>query len=112
MICRNIVVNTADMSFTDELFALEACTDYNTICSLSRIYRCHQQRDLERHQVFGASHSYICCTVWGTGRNLVALLLVVSESSLTVIVVTSSVKEDERGGQGHTSESLLRQSAT
>jgi hypothetical protein len=37
---------------------------------------------------------------------------VVSESSRTVIVVTASVKEDERGAQGHTSESLLHQSAT
>jgi hypothetical protein len=37
---------------------------------------------------------------------------VVSESSRTVIVVTASVKEDERGGQGHTSEYLLHQSAT
>jgi hypothetical protein len=36
----------------------------------------------------------------------------VSESSCTVIVVTSSVKEDEREGQGHTSASLLHQSAT
>jgi predicted Na+-dependent transporter len=37
---------------------------------------------------------------------------VVSESSLTVIVVTASVKEDERGGQSHASKSLLHQSAT
>jgi hypothetical protein len=36
---------------------------------------------------------------------------VVLESSWTVIVVTVSVKEDERGCQGHTSKSLLRQSA-
>jgi hypothetical protein len=36
----------------------------------------------------------------------------VSESSRTVIVVTALVKEDERGGQGHTSTSLLHQSAT
>jgi hypothetical protein len=35
---------------------------------------------------------------------------VVSESSLTVIV-TASVKEDERGGQGHTFASLFHQSA-
>jgi hypothetical protein len=35
-----------------------------------------------------------------------------SESYRTVIVVTASVKEDEREGQGHTSESLLRQYAT
>jgi hypothetical protein len=34
------------------------------------------------------------------------------KSSRTVIVVTTSVKEDERGGQGHTSASLLHQSAT
>jgi hypothetical protein len=38
--------------------------------------------------------------------------VVLSESSWTVIVVTASLKEDERGGQGHTSESLLHQSAT
>jgi uncharacterized protein with PQ loop repeat len=36
---------------------------------------------------------------------------VLSESFWTV-VVTASVKEDERGGQGHTSESILHQSAT
>jgi hypothetical protein len=32
-------------------------------------------------------------------------------ASQYVIVVTASVKEDERGGQGHTSASLLHQSA-
>jgi hypothetical protein len=32
-------------------------------------------------------------------------------SSQTVIVVTASMKEYERGGQGHTSASLLHQSA-
>jgi hypothetical protein len=37
---------------------------------------------------------------------------VVSESSRTVSVVPTSLKEDEKGGQGHTSESLLHQSAT
>jgi hypothetical protein len=37
---------------------------------------------------------------------------VVLESSQTVIAVIASVKDDERGGQGHTSESLLHQSAT
>jgi hypothetical protein len=37
---------------------------------------------------------------------------VVSESSRTTIVVTTSVKEDERGGQGHTSASLLHQAVT
>jgi hypothetical protein len=36
----------------------------------------------------------------------------VSESSLIVIVVTASVKENKTGGQGHTSTSLLHQSAT
>jgi hypothetical protein len=36
---------------------------------------------------------------------------VLSESSRTVIVVTASVKQDETGGQDHTSESLLHQSA-
>jgi hypothetical protein len=37
---------------------------------------------------------------------------VLSGSSRTVIVVTASVKEDQRGGQSHTSTSLLHQSAT
>jgi ankyrin repeat protein len=37
---------------------------------------------------------------------------VVSESSQTVIVVTDSVKEDKRGGQGLSSASQLHQSAT
>jgi hypothetical protein len=36
---------------------------------------------------------------------------VVSKSSRTVILVTASINDDERGGQGHTSESLLHQSA-
>jgi hypothetical protein len=36
---------------------------------------------------------------------------VVLEISRTIIVVTASVNEDERGGQGHTSASLLHQSA-
>jgi hypothetical protein len=37
---------------------------------------------------------------------------VVLESCLIVIAIIASVKDDERGGQGHTSESLLQQSAT
>jgi hypothetical protein len=37
---------------------------------------------------------------------------VVSESSRTVVVITALVKKDERGGQGHTSKSLLHRSAT
>jgi hypothetical protein len=37
---------------------------------------------------------------------------VVSKSSRTIIIVTASVKEVERGGQGHTSASLLHLSAT
>jgi hypothetical protein len=44
-------------------------------------------------------------------KKFVLLYEVQSESSWTVIVVTASVKEDERGGQGHTSTSLLHQSA-
>jgi hypothetical protein len=31
-----------------------------TLFSLSHIYRCHQQRDLERHRVFGVYHLDIC----------------------------------------------------
>jgi hypothetical protein len=41
----------------------------------------------------------------------VVLGIKILETSQTVIVVTASVKEDERGGQGHTSASLLHQSA-
>jgi hypothetical protein len=37
---------------------------------------------------------------------------VISESSRTVIIVSASVKEDEKGGQGYTSASLLHESAT
>jgi hypothetical protein len=37
---------------------------------------------------------------------------VVSESSRPVILLTASVKEDERGGQGQTFTSLVHQSAT
>jgi hypothetical protein len=50
-----------------------------------------------------------------SSKTLVSKLLkykVVSESSRTLIVVTALVKEDERGGQGHISASLLHQSAT
>jgi hypothetical protein len=36
----------------------------------------------------------------------------VPESSRTVIFVTALVKEGERGGESHTSVSLLHQSAT
>jgi hypothetical protein len=36
---------------------------------------------------------------------------ILSESSWTVIAVIASVREDERGDQGHTSPSLLHQSA-
>jgi hypothetical protein len=42
----------------------------------------------------------------------ITIYKVLSESSQSVIVVTASVKEDEKGGQGHTSASLLHQSAT
>jgi hypothetical protein len=45
-------------------------------------------------------------------RGLSSNYEVVSESSWAVIVVTALVKEDERGSQGHTPESLLHQSAT
>jgi hypothetical protein len=37
---------------------------------------------------------------------------VLLESSWTVIVIIASVKEYERGGQGHTSATLLHHSAT
>jgi hypothetical protein len=38
--------------------------------------------------------------------------MVVYESSRTVIIVAASVKEDEKGGQGHISATVLHQSAT
>jgi hypothetical protein len=44
-------------------------------------------------------------------RKAVNVYGVVSESSWTAIV-TAAVKEDERAGQGHTSETPLHQSAT
>jgi hypothetical protein len=51
-------------------------------------------------------------TLWGSKGKSLRLYEVVSESSQALIVVTVSVKEDEKGGQGHTSKSLLHQSAT
>jgi hypothetical protein len=48
----------------------------NTLCGLSHIYRRHQQKELDTYQVFGAYHLYIDCTMWETGENLVAPLLV------------------------------------
>jgi hypothetical protein len=35
-----------------------------TLCGLSHKYRRHQQRDLDRHQVFGAYHLYILYNVY------------------------------------------------
>jgi hypothetical protein len=43
---------------------------------------------------------------------MIYIYKVLLESSQTVIVVSASVKEDEREGQGYTSTSLLHQSAT
>jgi hypothetical protein len=39
---------------------------------------------------------------------MLKLYEVLSESTLILIVVTASVKADDRGVQGHTSASLLR----
>jgi hypothetical protein len=51
-------------------------------------------------------------SLWLSWRCLSASVYeVVSKGSRTVMVVTASVKV-ERGGQGHTSSSLLHQSAT
>jgi hypothetical protein len=47
-------------------------SENTTHCGMSYTYWCHQQIDLDRQQVFVAYHLYICCTVWGTRRNLVA----------------------------------------
>jgi hypothetical protein len=61
--------------------------------------------------VFLVLNCSILC-VWFKLFNCVsALYEVVSECSWTIIVVTAPVKEDERGGQGHTSASLFHQSA-
>jgi hypothetical protein len=49
-------------------------SENTTLFAVSHIYVCHQQRGLERHQVFGAYHLYIQCTMLGTGWNLVAPL--------------------------------------
>jgi hypothetical protein len=53
---------------------------------------------------------YIHNTIIMNGLLFLFYYEVLPESSQT-IVVTASVKEDERGGQGHTSASLLHQSA-
>jgi hypothetical protein len=39
------------------------------------------------------------------------LMKVLLDSSRTVVIVTASAKENDRGGQGHTSVSLFHQSA-
>jgi hypothetical protein len=63
-------------SLTPCVSSTSAFGEHNPLCSLLRIYRCQQQRDLDRHQVLGAYHLYIYCTMWGTEQNLVAPLLV------------------------------------
>jgi hypothetical protein len=48
-------------------------------CSLSHIYRCHPHRPIYIYiHIPGAwgYHLYIHCATWGTGKNLVAILLV------------------------------------
>jgi hypothetical protein len=47
-----------------------------------------------------------------TQKSITGLYEVVSESSRAIIVVTDPMKEDETGGQGHISASLLHQCAT
>jgi hypothetical protein len=84
-----------------------------------------KQRDLDRPliKVTDIRHRIVNITV---GRRPTAICAAVikymicyavftrwcQKISQTVTVVTASVKEDERGGQGHTSASLLHQSAT
>jgi hypothetical protein len=57
--------------------------EHNPLRNLSHIYKCQQQRDLDRNQMFGTYHLYIDCTMWGTERNLVAPLLGVDISPST-----------------------------
>jgi hypothetical protein len=64
-------------------------------------------RDVVENDVF-----YSFCAKWLMVCSSAKIYEVLSENSQTVIVVIASVKEDERGGQGHTSESLLHQPAT
>jgi hypothetical protein len=52
----------------------------------------------------------ILYTQQDASSNIQKLYAVLFESSWNVIVVTASVKEDDRGSQGHTSASLLHQS--
>jgi hypothetical protein len=52
------------------------------------------------------------CELFNDAFSIETVYEVVSESSRAVTAVTASVKEDDKGGQGHTSESLLHQSAT
>jgi hypothetical protein len=78
------------------------------------------QRSINYTALFSSSfENFICVwnylkqrTMHSSTSHSLQVYKVLSESSWTVIVVTASVKEDERGGQGHTSANLLHQSAT
>jgi hypothetical protein len=39
--------------------SLQLSENISLLCGLPHIYRRHQERDLDRHQVFGAYHFYI-----------------------------------------------------
>jgi hypothetical protein len=50
------------LQLSEDITLFAACSIYT--------YRCHQQRDLDGYQAFGAYRLYIDCIMWGTGRNL------------------------------------------
>jgi hypothetical protein len=58
------------------------------------------------------SYNFCCLTHKYSQDVLKHVYEVVSESSQALIIVTASVKEDERGGQGHTFASLVHQYLT
>jgi hypothetical protein len=70
-----VPAHTPRLNFTETSLQISENINLFAVCCIY-IYSCHQQRDLNRHQMFGAYHLYIDCTIWGAGRNFVTPLLV------------------------------------
>jgi hypothetical protein len=73
--------------------------------------QCNMQHVLHRYIYLSTLVTLLLINSDGRVQSLV-LYEVLSESSWTATVLTTSVKGDERRGQGHTSESLFHQFAT
>jgi hypothetical protein len=75
-----ILIDFSVPAFTPRLSSTETSLQLSEVMAgplyyLSYMYRCHQQRDLDKFQAFRAYHLYDC-TMWVTGQNLVTPLSV------------------------------------